>query len=156
MNLLVSILLSLIVYSKTLQCVNDANIIQPIDFWFAIKEPKGTSYVYYDSNTLFTPSQHFLNDSITDIRLLADLALELLVLPALPCIGPCLLDVQVRPEAGRSEGVSYSGLDAHRSDVLVDVDVPSAVGEADFVGHFEQRSVGLYVYLRKKVLVTDA
>jgi len=53
------------VYSKTLQCVNDANIIQPIDFWFAIKEPKGTSYVYYDSNTLFTPSQHFLNDTST-------------------------------------------------------------------------------------------
>ena len=57
-----SILLSLLSVSvSALQCQSDKG--KPIDSWFAIKEPKGTSYVYYDANTPFTPSPLSLNDT---------------------------------------------------------------------------------------------
>lgn len=48
-------------FISALQCQNDLN--QPIDSWFAIKEPKGTSYVYWDNNTPFAPSGLSLNDT---------------------------------------------------------------------------------------------
>jgi len=53
------------IYSASFRCQNNADLNQPIDSWFAIKEPKGTSYIYYDSNTSFAPSQHSLNDTTT-------------------------------------------------------------------------------------------
>jgi len=49
--------------TTALQCQNEQN--QPIDFWFAIKEPKGTNYVYSDSKTPFAPSHLSLNNTIT-------------------------------------------------------------------------------------------
>ena len=44
-----------------LRCYGDVG--SPVDSWFAIKEPKGTSYVYYDAVTPLTPSAHSLNET---------------------------------------------------------------------------------------------
>jgi deoxyribonuclease-2 len=46
-----------------LQCYDDTN--QLVDSWFAIKEPKGTYYVYTDPLTPFLPSHLSLNDTVS-------------------------------------------------------------------------------------------
>lgn len=62
--MLFGILISLcLISASSLQCQSDKN--QPIDTWFAIKEPAGTSYVYYDANTPFAPSPLSLNNTVS-------------------------------------------------------------------------------------------
>jgi len=64
--MLFGILISFCLVSvSALQCQSDNN--QPIDSWFAIKEPAGTSYVYYDVNTPFAPSPLSLNNTISGV-----------------------------------------------------------------------------------------
>jgi len=49
--------------SAAFQCQNDARNSAAVDSWFAIKEPKGSRYVYYDSQTPLSPSLYALNDT---------------------------------------------------------------------------------------------
>lgn len=64
MNLLSLLLAGLIsIASAAFQCQNEAPNSAPVDSWFAIKEPKGTQYVYYDSQTPLAPSSNSLNDT---------------------------------------------------------------------------------------------
>ena len=49
--------------ASALQCQSDTN--QPIDAWFAMKEPTGVSYVYYDANSPFAPSPLSLNNTVS-------------------------------------------------------------------------------------------
>ena len=47
-----------------LSCMDDSN--RPTDFWAAMKAPKGTEYLYYDSTTnVFGPSPNSMNDTTT-------------------------------------------------------------------------------------------
>jgi deoxyribonuclease-2 len=47
--------------ANALSCYSDAG--KPVDWWFISKQPKGTRYVYYDTNTPAAKSPHDLNDT---------------------------------------------------------------------------------------------
>jgi len=50
-------------FSKKVECLNENG--NPVDYWVAIKNPKGTDYFYYDSNNRdFHMSPHSLNDTV--------------------------------------------------------------------------------------------
>lgn len=45
----------------TLQCKDDAGA--SVDWWVAVKEPRGTGYLYGDANSAFVKSPHSMNDT---------------------------------------------------------------------------------------------
>lgn len=56
--------LSLVVSAMGFSCLDESG--QSTDFWAAIKAPKGSEYLYYDSTTnIFGPSENSMNDTTT-------------------------------------------------------------------------------------------
>ena len=54
--------LSLLASSLALSCLDESG--SPTDYWVAIKAPRGTDYLYYDSSTnVFAPSPNSMNDT---------------------------------------------------------------------------------------------
>lgn len=73
LNLFLGVCALLITAAQSLRCSSDSG--KEVDYWFAVKGPKGTDYVYYDSETPLGCSHHNMND--TSVGALAQTLMQL-------------------------------------------------------------------------------